>query len=66
MYIAKPTSECCSGGATGKFIKFIIASNRDEFFTRPTRTARFWDTDPQILAGLLFFLTEIYIPLKYA
>jgi len=30
---------------------FIFAGNRDEFYSRPTRTAHFWDTKPQILAG---------------
>lgn len=30
---------------------FILATNRDEFFERPTRPAQFWETHPQLLAG---------------
>ncbi len=29
----------------------IFATNRDEFYERPTRPARFWDNHPNILAG---------------
>lgn len=29
----------------------ILASNRDEFYDRPTRPARFWDDRPDLLAG---------------
>ena len=29
----------------------IIAANRDEFYQRPARSARFWDDHPQILGG---------------
>ena len=29
----------------------IMAANRDEFFARPTRTARWWDDVPELLAG---------------
>jgi len=29
----------------------IIAANRDEFYDRPTRPARFWDEETQLLAG---------------
>jgi len=30
---------------------FIFATNRDEFYKRPTRPAQFWDDYPNILAG---------------
>jgi len=33
------------------FLKLVVASNRDEFYARPTRLAQFWDSDPHILAG---------------
>ncbi len=29
----------------------LIASNRDEFFERPTKPAHFWDDAPEVLAG---------------
>lgn len=31
--------------------KLIVAANRDEFYGRPTAPARFWDDEPNILAG---------------
>ncbi|MCP4118174.1 MAG: NRDE family protein [Desulfobacteraceae bacterium] len=31
--------------------RLIIAANRDEFFTRPTRAMDFWEDNPDILAG---------------
>lgn len=34
-----------------KKYSFILAANRDEFYDRPTRAARFWDQHPHLLAG---------------
>lgn len=31
--------------------KLIVAANRDEFYSRPTATADFWEDEPNILAG---------------
>lgn len=31
--------------------KLIVAANRDEFYTRGTVAASFWENDPNILAG---------------
>lgn len=31
--------------------ELIFAANRDEYYGRPTREARFWDEEPRILAG---------------
>jgi len=32
--------------------RLILAANRDEFFTRPTAPAAFWDDAPELLAGM--------------
>ncbi|KAJ7375240.1 hypothetical protein OS493_001985 [Desmophyllum pertusum] len=32
--------------------RLIIASNRDEFYFRPTATARFWEKNPNLIAGM--------------
>ena len=29
----------------------ILVANRDEFFSRPTASCRYWDDAPQVLAG---------------
>lgn len=29
----------------------ILTANRDEYFNRPTASAHFWDSHPEILAG---------------
>ena len=31
--------------------KLIVAANRDEFYHRPTKKARFWNEHPELLAG---------------
>ena len=35
--------------------KLLLASNRDEFYDRPTDTAGFWNDNPNICAGRLYF-----------
>uniref|UniRef100_T1J2R1 Transport and Golgi organization protein 2 n=1 Tax=Strigamia maritima TaxID=126957 RepID=T1J2R1_STRMM len=32
--------------------KLILANNRDEYYTRPTKIADFWDNEPNIISGL--------------
>ncbi|KDR12151.1 transport and Golgi organization protein 2 isoform X2 [Zootermopsis nevadensis] len=36
--------------APNKF-RLILASNRDEYYQRPTRQANFWDEDPTVIGG---------------
>lgn len=31
--------------------RLIVVANRDEFYERPTRTAQWWETEPELLAG---------------
>lgn len=31
--------------------KLIIASNRDEFYERPTQVAKFWEKNSNVVAG---------------
>jgi uncharacterized protein with NRDE domain len=45
LYVAKQNPRIQNG------YKLILAANRDEFYTRPARAARFWESDPNILAG---------------
>ena len=37
--------------------QLIVASNRDEVYSRPTATARFWTENPNILAGTYILLS---------
>jgi len=46
LYVAKQTPKSPHG------YKLILATNRDEFYSRPARSARFWTSDPTILAGI--------------
>lgn len=36
--------------APNKF-RLILASNRDEYYQRPTQQAHFWDKDPTVVGG---------------
>ena len=36
--------------------KLILASNRDEFYDRPTDAASFWNDNPNICAGWVIIL----------
>lgn len=36
--------------APNKF-RLILASNRDEYYRRPTQQAHFWDEDPTVVGG---------------
>lgn len=45
----------------GEF-KLILASNRDELFKRPGKTAHFWEEDDNIFGG--FFQTALPIQLR--
>ena len=36
--------------------RFIMASNRDEFYFRPTANAKFWEKNPNLIAGKTFFM----------
>lgn len=39
--------------APNKF-RLILASNRDEYYQRPTRQANFWDEDPTVIGGTVY------------
>lgn len=32
--------------------KVIVAANRDEMFSRPTKELNWWDDDPDIISGM--------------
>jgi uncharacterized protein with NRDE domain len=36
--------------------KLIIASNRDEFYKRPTGPAKFWEKNSNIIAGICLYV----------
>ena len=38
----------------GKY-QLILASNRDEFYTRPTQPAAFWESDKDCISGNHYF-----------
>lgn len=40
--------------------RLIMASNRDEFYFRPTAHAKFWEENPSIIAGKTFFCISIW------
>ncbi|CAG7659355.1 unnamed protein product [Allacma fusca] len=48
-YVAKPSTSTIS--RSQKYLKFVLAFNRDEYYFRPALPACFWKTDPNILAG---------------
>jgi uncharacterized protein with NRDE domain len=51
IYVSKEETKPSQTKSPIPKLKFLLASNRDEAYARPTRSARFWDTNPNILAG---------------
>ena len=45
--------------------RLIIASNRDEFYSRPTAFAKFWSKNPSIIAGWTLFSHFLFLLIRF-